>query len=50
MLSLIVVEQRVLTPRVGSGRRRSSARQIMDKRTGPARAVVVGVVDDVQVF
>jgi ethanolamine utilization protein EutN len=28
----------------------SSARQIMGKRTGPARAVVVGVVDDVQMF
>jgi len=28
----------------------SSARQVMGKRTGPARAVIIGVVDDVQLF
>ncbi len=28
----------------------SSARQIMGKRLGPARAIVIGVVDEVQMF
>jgi len=28
----------------------SSARQIMGKRLGPARAIIVGVVDEVQMF